>query len=500
MIKHKLFLIFSPRFHGWALKLIEQLGAQVSYAGLVTGARSNYRQIASHPLLGAARLRHLDELEREWLATPVSDDVKNQVRAIWSDGDLKRIIISDRNIGGSYVTGAILPKTTLRKLCRDSTYVERYVFNMCKWIADFFEGEAIDRVFSYAIAGAPAMAVFLYCRNRKIKFANLLPARIDHWYLMSSGPDYLEQETGDLHSLFLSKVDDGGPSTEYAKAYINRFRLAPVPPSYATKAAKQVRFESALRGILTGFVSNSYPIAIGRWRPISIRHPSAWTKLVYDVSVGFRRWRQLRIQSSYDLSAIHQRPYVYFPLHVDPEASTMVMAPMFTDQVAVVEALSKAIPIDMALVVKEHMPMLGKRPASFYARLRQLPNVVLLPPNVNGMAVLSGARLVAVLTGTAAWEAALLGKPALVMGTVPFSCVGGIVKCTDFTLLPEAISRAMQMKPAADADLIAYLSGLHSTCVDIDIWRTTPDSIGKKKSTQIAKNLAQRLVDKLDLA
>jgi hypothetical protein len=175
MIKHKLFLIFSPRFHGWALKLIEQLGAQVSYAGLVTGARSNYRQIASHPLLGAARLRHLDELEREWLATPVSDDVKNQVRAIWSDGDLKRIIISDRNIGGSYVTGAILPKTTLRKLCRDSTYVERYVFNMCKWIADFFEGEAIDRVFSYAIAGAPAMAVFLYCRNRKIKFANLLP-------------------------------------------------------------------------------------------------------------------------------------------------------------------------------------------------------------------------------------------------------------------------------------------------------------------------------------
>src|SRR5690606_3825451 len=96
------------------------------------------------------------------------------------------------------------------------------------------------------------------------------------------------------------------------------------------------------------------------------------------------------------------RPFVYFPLHVDPEASTMVLAPDHTDQLAVIESLAKRLPFGMSLVVKERVRMLGRRPRGFYETIRRFPSVSLASPLESTFQLIQRSTFVAAITGTAA--------------------------------------------------------------------------------------------------
>ena len=69
----------------------------------------------------------------------------------------------------------------------------------------------------------------------------------------------------------------------------------------------------------------------------------------------------------------------------------IVSAPMYTDQLAIVESLVKSLPLEMSLLVKEHVPMLGQRPAGFYARLKRMPGVNLVSPFENSCSLINRA-------------------------------------------------------------------------------------------------------------
>jgi hypothetical protein len=47
--------------------------------------------------------------------------------------------------------------------------------------------------------------------------------------------------------------------------------------------------------------------------------------------------------------------YVLYPIHFQPEASTLVQAPYYLDQAALIEDISKSLPVGYQLHVKEHV-------------------------------------------------------------------------------------------------------------------------------------------------
>src|SRR5690606_19263261 len=117
--------------------------------------------------------------------------------------------------------------------------------------------------------------------------------------------------------------------------------------------------------------------------------------------------------------ALENRDFIYYPLHVDPEASTMHLAPDFTNQLAVIESLAKRKKLSMDLVVKEHPNMIGRRPKGFYEAITALPGVYLAHPDIPSLRLIKCARLVVTITGTVAWEAMVLKKPAMAFGNFP---------------------------------------------------------------------------------
>lgn len=129
-------------------------------------------------------------------------------------------------------------------------------------------------------------------------------------------------------------------------------------------------------------------------------------------------------------------PYIYLPLHMEPEAVILMYSPWLRDQVEVVRLVAQALPVGWKLLVKENPKMRLKRPREFYQKIAALPNVRLVAPEVCSTALIRKSEAVVAMAGTAALEARLLGKPAFCLGSPPFIDLlcGGDIASGKFSL------------------------------------------------------------------
>jgi len=130
------------------------------------------------------------------------------------------------------------------------------------------------------------------------------------------------------------------------------------------------------------------------------------------------------------------KKYVYFPLHLQPELTTSTLGDIYVDQLLAIERLSKVIPDDWYIYVKENPKqtelMRGKW---FFARLRLIDHVKVLSPHFNTYLLMKNCTFVSTVTGTAGWEAISGGKNALVFGNPWYKCLPGVFLYTnDFKL------------------------------------------------------------------
>lgn len=116
--------------------------------------------------------------------------------------------------------------------------------------------------------------------------------------------------------------------------------------------------------------------------------------------------------------------YYLFPLHLQPEASTLMMAPYYVNQPATIENIAKSLPGNAYLYVKEHTSSYGKHSLGFYKQIKNIPNVRLLSPKEDTKRLINNAICPIVLTSTVGWEALLLGKPVVVLGEVFYKSSG----------------------------------------------------------------------------
>jgi hypothetical protein len=130
------------------------------------------------------------------------------------------------------------------------------------------------------------------------------------------------------------------------------------------------------------------------------------------------------------------------PLHLIPESTTFVKAPFYINELNIIEQVSKSLPIGWKLYVKEHQAMLGERSFSFYKSVKKIPNVKLVKFNYydDPKPWIEKAKGVITISGTGAYEAALLGKKSLVFGDVPFNLIESIYRVNSFEQLPSLIS------------------------------------------------------------
>ncbi|MEM4249724.1 MAG: hypothetical protein QW395_05505 [Candidatus Nitrosotenuis sp.] len=155
-------------------------------------------------------------------------------------------------------------------------------------------------------------------------------------------------------------------------------------------------------------------------------------------------------------------PFVYFPLHFEPERVLLMGAPFYTDQISVITNIAKSLPIGYKLLVKEHpvMETQGWRPVSFYKQIMDLPNVQLIHPSISSEEIIKKSSLVITIRGTTSLEATFFGKPSIVLKPdIGYNTIQSITILENIEKLPDAIKSTLN-KNADPSELNSYIDFL----------------------------------------
>lgn len=190
-------------------------------------------------------------------------------------------------------------------------------------------------------------------------------------------------------------------------------------------------------------------------------------------------------------------PYIYFPLHFQPERSTCPDGGWFVDQRLAIANLSAVLPAGWKIYVREHPASFiatshaGRghmlRPKGYYDDLVALGNVELVGMGVDPFSLTDNAKAVATVTGTAGWESVVRGRPALVFGAPWYRDCPGVyhadVGAQELRRIIESISDGARV---AEDEIYRFLLAVHRSCIACRIStriRTqplnTPDNVEK---------------------
>ena len=113
-------------------------------------------------------------------------------------------------------------------------------------------------------------------------------------------------------------------------------------------------------------------------------------------------------------------------MHVQPERSIDVMAADYSDQIAVIKIIRRALPIACILYIKDHPASDGAQPQNFYKEITKIPNTKMVFRNYDSSKLINNSRIIFTISGTVAFESALLGKPSVVFSNTFFSKLSSI--------------------------------------------------------------------------
>lgn len=189
-------------------------------------------------------------------------------------------------------------------------------------------------------------------------------------------------------------------------------------------------FKNALRGKLR----DEYRLFIE-----SINH-RGWEQSLYRYALRKRYKKNSTEITERDIDL--EQPYVYFPLHLQPEQTTSLWGGKYVDQLLALERLSQKLPEGWFIYVKENpVQNFYMRGEFFFERLKAIPGVKVVPKSMDTYALLSKSKFAATITGTVGWEAITGGKNVLVFGWgVWYKSLPGVFQYNESTDINDIIS------------------------------------------------------------
>lgn len=304
-----------------------------------------------------------------------------------------------------------------------------------------------DVFFGEPPAGLFGEIAYYFAKKYRIPFVGIGLSRFEGRLDMFSSEctDFRLQETFDR----LQDADISKEEKELHNAWVQGFLSHKKLPSYARPEKKSFsQFELALhyaRKIREeGKTFFRYGYERLKFQAYDYESEAIFWRGVFALWEGEKRQFRLWSQKNIFSSPKRNEKYFLFPLQVEPEASTLVIARYYANQLHAAYNSAFALPFPYALYVKEHPAAFGTRSRSFYRELKKIPQVVLISPDENVQELIKGSAGVITLTSTIGMESALAGKPVYLLGDVSYEYHPWCAKVKNFDELKEKINFDMQ--------------------------------------------------------
>ena len=230
------------------------------------------------------------------------------------------------------------------------------------------------------------------------------------------------------------------------------------------KTSKTMRLKSALSYLLSDNSNiDTHYTYFGRTK----------TRVLIDairMSLQTRKRRSF-IEKNFSQTIHPNEKFVYFPLGVDEERNQLISTPFYTNQIELIRSISKSLPIDYKLYVKETPDQAVRywRPQIEYSSILEIPNVRIFHPYASSEQFLKNCSLVISAGGTSSFEAAFFGKPSIVFADIAYTSLLSVFHVKSYEQLPKIIQQALETTVSPN-DLDRYLNFLENNTVDSDIF------------------------------
>jgi len=268
--------------------------------------------------------------------------------------------------------------------------------------------------------------IYCLCRLKNIKSILFFQSQIkDVIIAMNNWTDFgidIEKSYQKLLSEYQHSLMDEIPLDEVLKSeFLSYVNAAPVKPFYMDKKLFSLKSDIIIP-VVKKFKADWKKLFKGKYLRAFFIHRILNSQKMQERNL-FAFYR--KNCSTPDFSA----KYIYFAMHFQPELTTCPMAGVFVEQILMAQMVSRFLPEDVYIYVKEH-PMQRKigREIQLYKDLLSLPRVKLLPISTNSFDLIANAKAVMTATGTAGWEALIKRKPVLIFGSVYYQYADGVFK------------------------------------------------------------------------
>lgn len=304
------------------------------------------------------------------------------------------------------------------------------------------------------------------CKAKGIKILMLGPARFGNRLMIS-------EEGAVLDRNLITKNKTNFKTFEELRDYMKNFDTAKEMHEWIKLSFEEhswQRYVSLLKFFFSRRTSNysKYYANYGKTRlkTIKIKMENLLTKKYHSFFINRHLFRQIG----------DDKPFIYFPLHMEPERVLLIGAPFYSDQRAVITNIAKSIPVGYKLYVKEHpiMRILGWRDVSFYKDIMSLPNVLLLHPLVSHEELIKKSSLVITIAGTSGQEAAFYNKPAVLFTDQQYSHLPSVHMIKSIDEMPQAIKTSLS-KQIDPSTLGEYIEMIKENTFEFNLKRFSAD-------------------------
>ena len=178
--------------------------------------------------------------------------------------------------------------------------------------------------------------------------------------------------------------------------------------------------------------------------------------LFQEIDISIKRYfRKKYINQNFLQQIPNGSQFIFLPLQQEPERSLLISAPDYVNQIKSVEYISKCIPKNYLLLVKEHPtqgpPNRDWRKISDYKTMQNNPKVKLIDPDVPAREIIKKSELVISVSGTITLESAFFGKPSITFVENDYSLIPSISRLKSKNELDELIKNSLEKKVDSSA-------------------------------------------------
>ena len=200
--------------------------------------------------------------------------------------------------------------------------------------------------------------------------------------------------------------------------------------------------------------------------------------LGYFFSLPFSFLRNLKNKFMYFLSKLFKRMFLYkkindsekflfFGFHLLTESTVTYRAQPFTNQKILIEMISRVLPYDHYLYVREHPHWPEKYSYKFLKTLKSFPNVKIISPKLSIHDILSKTKGVITLNSSSGIEALMYGKPVLsFISNIYVGHHSSAIKCSNLFELGKKLTELINIE-VNQQETISYIKRLKNNCVSI---------------------------------